>query len=201
MLCPLDAFEINPLLIHFIQRAHIPQLFNLVHCQFNRPINLLLCSEPPNPKPNRGVSHFLIHSKSPEHIGWLQACTSTSTPTRNCHFLQTHQQALPFNKPKQKVQIPRVPPLHTTINLHSINPLPYPFRQPLLQSSNPPVIILHLLHSQLTSSPETNNQWRGYSPPSNPSFLTNSFEARPEFGAVFLYTKLQPLLARKSYDH
>ena len=72
VLAPLDGFQINSLLHHLPQRAHVAQVVDPLDSHFYCCVDLSLCCEAPNAKPDRRVGHVFVYAQSSENIAWLE---------------------------------------------------------------------------------------------------------------------------------
>ncbi len=97
MLRPFDAFQINALLYHFPERAHVSQSVDMEHCLGHRNINFCFCSETTNSEPDGRVRNIFVRSDGSQHVTWFQGRRSACRTRRQCDILQ---------KTTQKLQVP-----------------------------------------------------------------------------------------------
>lgn len=67
LLRPLDGLEVDALLNHLPQRAHVPQTLHVLLAQVNSEIYLLLRREAAQPKPDGRVRQVLAHADGAQH--------------------------------------------------------------------------------------------------------------------------------------
>jgi len=92
VLAPLNALDVNALLHHLPQRAHLAQLLNMLHCQGDRAVHLSLGGKPAQAKADGGMRHILFHTQRPQHIAGLQAGTRACTATAYSQILHIDSQ-------------------------------------------------------------------------------------------------------------
>ena len=72
MLGPLDRLDVDALLHHLPQRAHLAQAVDVMGARVDGVVHFFLGAEPTDAEADGGVRHVLLHAERAQHVRGLE---------------------------------------------------------------------------------------------------------------------------------
>lgn len=108
VLAPLDGVEVNTLLHQLPERAQLAEERHpLLHC-LQDVVDLEVCGEPANAKPDAGVRALITVAQSPQDVTGLQRGGCACAAGGKCDVLKSHEEGLALDVGEGDVNTARV---------------------------------------------------------------------------------------------
>mmetsp|Transcript_6707 Transcript_6707/g.14649 ORF Transcript_6707/g.14649 Transcript_6707/m.14649 type:complete len:368 (-) Transcript_6707:290-1393(-) len=183
MLRPVDRLDVDPLLHHLPQRAHLAKPVHVLDAHLDGVVHLRLGREAADAEADRGVRHLLVDAERAEDVRRLERGGGAGGAARHRNVLERHQQALALHVRKRHVEVARVPALHRSVDGGvrdvCVDAVDEALHQPLDMRS----VALHLSLRHRARSAKADGQRRGQRAAPQAALLPSSREDRFEADA------------------
>eukprot|EP00191_Tetraselmis_sp_GSL018_P001362 CAMPEP_0177596546 /NCGR_PEP_ID=MMETSP0419_2-20121207/11152_1 /TAXON_ID=582737 /ORGANISM="Tetraselmis sp., Strain GSL018" /LENGTH=381 /DNA_ID=CAMNT_0019088489 /DNA_START=305 /DNA_END=1451 /DNA_ORIENTATION=- len=173
VLRPLDALQVDALLHHLPQRAHLPQLVHVGDRRLDGSVDLLLGAEPPKAVADGRVRHLLVHSEGAENVARLQARRGAGGSAGDGDLLEAHEERLALHKRERQVAVANVAVcgVRGAIEDDTLEAGHDAAAEPLLEPGHVLAVDVHLLLRDLAGGAEPDREGRGHRPRAQPTLL------------------------------
>src|SRR5712664_1770657 len=94
MCCPLHRIQVDAVLVHLPQRAHLAQLADALLDEPDREIDVLARRETPEGETDGAVRELVVAAQGPQHVGRLEAGRRARRARRHRQLLHAHDERL-----------------------------------------------------------------------------------------------------------